>query len=166
MFRWSGGARFGLDPIEFQIASESSTEGCTLKWKNRMEARNAQHRRSTMNLDRTLQPTGSFNTLGRRLGVVFPVLCLATALILGAAMSNESRAATITVPNGDFETLYKPGTAITGGVSPGGYSQGVGLDCPIDGGEYQFSDATTGDVADIPGWVGYDTGQGGSILAT
>ena len=109
-----------------------------------------------MSLNRTLQLAGSFNTLGRRLGVAFPVLCLATVLILGTAVTNELRAGTITVPNGDFETVYKPGTAITGAVSAGGWSQGVGPDCPIDSGVYEFSDATTGGVADIPGWLGYD----------
>ena len=47
---------------------------------------------------------------------------------------------TIMVPNGDFETLYKPGTAITGFVAVGGWSMGVGLNCPIDGGSgYKFS---------------------------
>ncbi|MHC4324927.1 MAG: hypothetical protein ACYSUX_11720, partial [Planctomycetota bacterium] len=63
----------------------------------------------------------------------------------------------ITIPNGDFETLYKPGTAITGVVAVGGWSMGVGPDCPIDGGTgYEFSDGTTGANADIAGWVGYD----------
>jgi hypothetical protein len=62
----------------------------------------------------------------------------------------------IPVPNGSFELLYKPGTAIPGLVSPGGWTQGVGPACPIDSGEYRFDDATTGRVADIPGWVGYD----------
>jgi len=109
-----------------------------------------------MNLDRTPQLAGRFNTLGRRFGVAFPVLCLAAALILGAAVSSESRAAPIPVPNADFETLYKPGTTITGVVAAGGWSMGVGLDCPIDNKTYEFSDSTTGDVADIPGWVGYD----------
>jgi len=111
-----------------------------------------------MSLNRTLQLAGSFNTPGRRLGVAFPVLCLATALILGTAVTNELRAGMITVPNGDFETLYKPSTAITGVVSAGGWTQGVGPECPIDtgGGVYEFSDATTGDLADIPGWLGYD----------
>ncbi|MBA7704884.1 hypothetical protein ES703_113707 [subsurface metagenome] len=62
-----------------------------------------------------------------------------------------------TVPNGDFEEIYKPGSvAITGVVSPGGWTQGVGPDCPIDNGTYEFDDSTTGDVADIPGWLGYD----------
>jgi hypothetical protein len=65
-------------------------------------------------------------------------------------------AATGIVPNGDFELMYKPGTAITGVVSDGGWTQGVGPDCPIDDGQYVFSDETTGTVADISGWVGYD----------
>ncbi|NQU21909.1 MAG: hypothetical protein HQ567_11555, partial [Candidatus Nealsonbacteria bacterium] len=84
-------------------------------------------------------------------------LGLAAALILGGALSNQSRAVEIPVPNGDFETLYLPGsTTITGVVAPGGWSQGVGPDCPIDSGTYEFSDFTTGDTADIPGWVGFD----------
>jgi len=33
---------------------------------------------------------------------------------------------------------------------------GVGPDCPIDNGTFNFDDGSTGDVADIPGWVGYD----------
>jgi hypothetical protein len=65
-------------------------------------------------------------------------------------------AATGIVPNGDFELVYKPGTAIAGVVSDGGWTQGVGPDCPIDSGTYIFSDETTGTVADIPGWIGYD----------
>ncbi len=61
------------------------------------------------------------------------------------------------VPNGDFETLYKPGTEIAGVVAGDAWSMGVGPDCPIDGGSgYEFSDGTTGANADIPGWVGYD----------
>jgi hypothetical protein len=61
----------------------------------------------------------------------------------------------VPVPNGDFETIYKPGsTTITATLA--GWTQGVGPECPIDSGQYNFSDATTGGVADIPGWVGYD----------
>ena len=59
------------------------------------------------------------------------------------------------VPNGDFETILKPGSAtITATLS--GWTQGVGPDCPIDSGQFDFSDGTSGDVADIPGWVGHD----------
>jgi hypothetical protein len=61
------------------------------------------------------------------------------------------------VPNGDFELIYKPGsTTITGVISSGGWTMGVGPDCPIESGTYNFSDTTSGTVADIPGWVGYD----------
>jgi len=62
----------------------------------------------------------------------------------------------ITVPNSDFEEIYKPGAGTPGAVSPGGFSQGVGPGCPIDGGSYIFDDGTTGGIADIPGWLGYD----------
>ena len=63
----------------------------------------------------------------------------------------------IPVPNGSFEQIYKPGsTTITGVISASGWTQGVGPDCPIDSGQYDFSDQTSGTVADIPGWIGYD----------
>ncbi|MFC1805603.1 beta strand repeat-containing protein [Planctomycetota bacterium] len=62
----------------------------------------------------------------------------------------------IPVHNGSFEELYKPGTAIPGVVSGGGWTQGVGPDCPIDSGQYEFSDSSTGTVADIAGWIGAD----------
>lgn len=99
-------------------------------------------------------------------GIVLGVLCLASTV--GAADGEQSRfddvsltfgstAIEISVPNGDFELLYKPGTAITGGVAAGGWSMGVGPDCPIDGGTgYDFADGTSGTAADIAGWVGYD----------
>jgi len=80
--------------------------------------------------------------------------CLVLVVLLAIGMSTNVVA--VTVPNGDFETLYKPGTAITGVIAGNGWSQGVGPDCPIDNQQYEFDDATTGDVADIPGWVGYD----------
>ena len=82
------------------------------------------------------------------------VLCV----LLAVGMSATANAVTITVPNGDFEELYKPGTAITAVLSPAGdsWTQGVGPDCPIDNGEYVFADSTTGKIADVPGWLGYD----------
>jgi len=59
------------------------------------------------------------------------------------------------VPNHDFETILKPGSAtVTAPLT--GWTQGVGPDCPIDSGQYDFSDGTSGSVADIPGWVGHD----------
>lgn len=85
------------------------------------------------------------------------LFCVAAAavLIIGSAVG-ELRAGTVIVPNHSFEKLYKPGTAITGVVAPNGWTQGVGPACPIDSGQYQFSDTSTGSVADIPGWVGAD----------
>lgn len=63
----------------------------------------------------------------------------------------------VTVPNGDFETIYKPGsTTISATLSTGSWTQGVGPNCPIDSGQYEFSDETSGAFADIPGWLGYD----------
>ncbi|NIQ73957.1 MAG: hypothetical protein GWN80_00020, partial [Gammaproteobacteria bacterium] len=81
------------------------------------------------------------------------------AVVMAILAVGQVQAATVTVPNGDFETIYKPGqTTITGDLSPAGgsWTQGVGPDCPIDSGEYSFSDLSTGTVADIPGWLGYD----------
>ncbi|MCK4795064.1 MAG: hypothetical protein KAV87_65650 [Desulfobacteraceae bacterium] len=77
-------------------------------------------------------------------------------LILSVLLITCVSAQTIVVPNGNFELIYKPGTGIPGVISSGGWSQGVGPDCPIDQGLYEFIDTTTGDVADIPGWLGYD----------
>ncbi len=105
-----------------------------------------------------------FKKLGY-LTIVWAVLCLVNTA--GAADGEQSQiddvqltlvstGATIPVPNGDFELLYKPGTAITGNVVVGGWSMGVGPDCPIEDGLYQFSDGTTGTNADIAGWIGYD----------
>jgi len=76
--------------------------------------------------------------------------------VLVACVATPAIADSIAVPNGDFETLYKPGTAIEGQVSDGGWTLGVGADCGIDSGEYTFDDSTTGDIADIPGWIGAD----------
>jgi hypothetical protein len=81
--------------------------------------------------------------------------CFALALVLGCSVSAQE----IVVPNSNFEEIYLPGSdTITGVLSDGGnsWTQGVGPDCPIDTGMYSFSDGTTGTVADIPGWVGYD----------
>ncbi len=82
--------------------------------------------------------------------------CLVLSVFLLIGMSAKVGAVIITVPNGDFEQVYKPGTAIPGVVSYAGWTQGVGPDCPIDSGAYIFDDGTTGDKADIPGWIGYD----------
>jgi len=85
------------------------------------------------------------------------LLMLLALLGVIVTFSSTVLAIAVDVPNGDFETLYKPGTAIIGIVQAGGWSFGVGPDCPIENGTYEFADTTTGDNADIAGWVGYDT---------
>ena len=62
----------------------------------------------------------------------------------------------ITVPNGDFEEIYKPGSDTITADLGGGWTQGVGLDTPMDDGTATYSDGTTGDAVDIPGWIGAD----------
>ena len=85
------------------------------------------------------------------------LLLLAVAIFAFAIGQVQAATVTITVPNADFETIYKPdSTTITATLSSGGWTQGVGPDCPIDVGRYNFSDQTTGSLADIPGWLGYD----------
>jgi len=84
------------------------------------------------------------------------VLAIVAVAMLSLAIGGAG-AATVSVPNGDFETIYKPGqTVITGVLVPAGnaWTQGVGPGCPIDNGSYEFSDTTVGTLADIPGWVG------------
>ena len=77
---------------------------------------------------------------------------LVLLLVLGLAISAQG-----IVPNGGFETITKVGdSSITATLTTADWSMGVGPDCPIDNGVYTFSDTTTGTVADIPGWVGYD----------
>jgi len=63
---------------------------------------------------------------------------------------------TIPVPNGDFEQLYKPGSdTITADLGEG-WTQGLGPDTLMDDGIATYSDGTTGDLVDIPGWIGAD----------
>ncbi|UCG49577.1 MAG: hypothetical protein JSU94_07310 [Phycisphaerales bacterium] len=86
---------------------------------------------------------------------ILTIIAVATlAIAVGRVQAD-----TVTVPNGDFELIYKPGsTTITGQLSPAGgsWTQGVGPNCPIDNGQYNFSDESSGTEADIPGWLGYD----------
>jgi hypothetical protein len=64
---------------------------------------------------------------------------------------------TITVPNGDFEQIYQPGSdSITADLGDG-WTQGLGPDAPMDSGTATYSDGSTGAAVDIPGWIGADT---------
>ena len=77
-------------------------------------------------------------------------------IVLSVIVAFTSMAMAIDVPNGDFETLYKPGTMIPGILSVDAWTYGVGPDIQTESGNYDFADTSTGTVADIPGWVGYD----------
>ncbi len=63
------------------------------------------------------------------------------------------------VPNGDFETLYKPGsTTITAALDDGEWfkanNTNQGLNCALQqGGIADYSDGTTGTAVDFPDWT-------------
>jgi len=63
---------------------------------------------------------------------------------------------TITVPNGGFEEIYKPGSDTITADLGDGWTQGLGPDTVMDDGIATYSDGTTGDLVDIPGWIGAD----------
>ena len=62
----------------------------------------------------------------------------------------------VRIPNGGFDTIYKPGqTTITGTIA--GYTVGAGPATAMHGdGKFNFSDNTSGTLADVPDWIGYD----------
>lgn len=62
----------------------------------------------------------------------------------------------VPIPNSGFDTIYKPGqTTITATIS--GYTTGVGPATTLSsGGKFNFSDNTSGTIADVPDWIGYD----------
>jgi len=68
----------------------------------------------------------------------------------------EPVATAIPVPNGDFEQIYKPGSGNITADLGDGWTQGLGADAPMDNGTATYSDGTTGDAVDIPGWIGAD----------
>jgi len=71
------------------------------------------------------------------------------------------RAAIISVTNGDFDLLYKPGsTSITATIPPGAFTWGVGKNVPVTLGSASYSDGTTGNAVDVPGWTVADTHMG------
>ena len=75
------------------------------------------------------------------------------SLALFAMAVVQSQAASITVPNGSFETLYYPGqTTVTATIS-GSWTAGVGLGAAVAGPAAVFSDASTSTTVDVPGWV-------------
>jgi len=81
------------------------------------------------------------------------ILTIIAVAILALAIG-PVQAATVTVPNGDFEEIYKPGsTTITADIGDG-WTNGVGPDTPMESGQTAaYSDGTTGTVVDVPGWI-------------
>jgi hypothetical protein len=61
------------------------------------------------------------------------------------------------VPNGDFETIYKPGTGgtVTATIPDGCYFSIPGMNIK-GGGPATYSDGTTGNSVELPGWVAVD----------
>lgn len=102
------------------------------------------------------------------------MMLVVVVALLVIVMSSKAEAVAITVPNGGFEQVYKPGsTTITarldqslvgGGWAQGeGWTQGVGPLAPTDVhppdgtiSRASYSDGTVGYSVDIPGWIGAD----------
>lgn len=92
------------------------------------------------------------------------------SLALFAMAVAESQAASITVPNGSFETLYKPGQTIITADTGVGWTHGAGASAAMDGSQtVTYSDTTTGTLVDVPGWINatgwlptYNWASGGS----
>lgn len=61
------------------------------------------------------------------------------------------------VPNGDFQTIYKPGTGgtVTATVPDGCYWSIPGMNIK-GGGPATYSDGTTGNDVELPGWIAVD----------
>lgn len=84
---------------------------------------------------------------------------LTAAICLVVASITAAQAGTISLPlaNGDFNTVYKPGsTTVTATSFNGGwgYTSSVGTGVVISDGKYaEFTDGTTSTTIDIPGWV-------------
>ena len=77
-------------------------------------------------------------------------------VLLSITVVFSASALAVDVPNGDFETLYKPGTMIPGVLNPDAWTYGCGLGVGIESGDATFADTSVGTVIDMPGWVGYD----------
>ena len=94
------------------------------------------------------------------------------SLALFAMAVAQSQAASITVPNGSFETLYKPGQTVITADTGIGWTHGAGGSAEMEGAIATYSDASTGTLVDVPGWVnatgwsstyGWASGGSGSV---
>ena len=83
-------------------------------------------------------------------------LILVDDIRLSRPVVSEFPSVAIPVPNSDFEEVYKQGSTTVTADLGGGWTQGLGPDTPMDSGTATYSDGTTGDTVDIPGWIGAD----------
>jgi len=82
------------------------------------------------------------------------VLLAIMAVAMLAISIGQVQAATIAVPNGSFELIYKPGSTVITADLGDGWTNGVGPGTPMNGDQTAtYSDGTTGTSVDIPGWV-------------
>jgi hypothetical protein len=79
------------------------------------------------------------------------VLTLAVVAILALAVT-QVQAAEIEVPNGDFETIVKPGTTIAATIADGEYFS-IGNKTMHAGAIAYYADGTSGSGIELPGWV-------------
>ena len=81
-------------------------------------------------------------------------VAIAAVLIVVGAVSSESRAATIPIPNNSFEQIYKPGSTTVTADLGGNWTNGVGPNTPMESGQTaNYSDGTSGSSVDVPGWI-------------
>jgi len=83
-------------------------------------------------------------------------VCIYDVALTDAEIWNLVYPIAIPVPNGDFEEIYKAGSDTITADLGDGWTQGIGPDTPMDDGIATYSDGTTGDSVDIPGWIGAD----------
>jgi hypothetical protein len=80
---------------------------------------------------------------------------LLVVVMLGSFASARVDATSVSIPNGDFETIYKPGSTTITGQFNNDYTNGIGpnVTLALSSGA-SFSDSTSGNNVAIPGWVG------------
>jgi hypothetical protein len=79
------------------------------------------------------------------------VLTIAAVAILALAIG-QVQAAEIEVPNGDFQTIVKPGTTIAATIADGEYFS-IGNQTMHAGATAYYADGTSGSGIELPGWV-------------
>jgi hypothetical protein len=103
-----------------------------------------------------LQTDKSSRPFGKRKMSMLAPRTMLHAFIAGVGLLGSAVAHGVAIPNGNFDTLYKPGsTSITATSLSGGYTVGgIGSNEALGAGVATFSDSTTGSSVDIPGWTG------------